>query len=428
MSDLQRTYGCRLRHLVSGQQVASSSGLAQLILTERSRAGTQVLHSINQLVVSESSLDAHTILLPCAVKITARSDQLRLRWMVQSGQQPMVGLEQWASERGAQVLSNPSQNFSRNRAPSSRPTTFYLGPSFLAIENPRRAISGRYVAQIEGSPVCDITVIISQPLKLSLDLISATTMSPSSAARVNHQYDRQERENWLSRATSWLLGDQHRRRRASIFEQELGNQLQLPAAVRVRSRGHIKPAPLIQVGQRLQLNCWLRSGYPVDSIRWLRNGQPINTQSASDFQVEILNHIADANQANPNDQAVLLGSLVVPQLQPSDSGSIMWECIASNSLGDSARAGQLVLVAERNQMDLARSLCSVPPGGNKQLDSDEEVAEESTLARLLFGQSNPYLSAVLLEQDSAELSCQDLVSRLGTDEGRQFEWSRISGK
>lgn len=403
-------------------------------------------HNHNQIIQNELNSD-WKLLLPCAINSANNNE---LRWFYQAPfakHLKPLSIEQFAINLNINIINHSSQqanpsnnssssyqqhynynnNLSSNNnsvrikqtagAPGSR---IIIGPSYLAIEWPRKEQSGRYVCNlIDGDSfktMCDINVIIRQPIKLKL--INSKLSSPpppQSNPRTQEQwpldystplalnkynddddYQQQqqqqvpvavsgpqdEKTSWLFRAAADWFGvrkQNHqtkstiRNKRVVLPDDNIDGQRsqQQQELIQVRGRGLIKQPTILMVGQRLQLQC-LASGYPIDNVRWFRDGQQINTQSSNDFQIEIQTNInnfqpqqqldtkANEQQSNKEEEQ-LLSTLIIRQLQPKNVGFIMFECFAQNSAGDRARAGLPVFVVERHLIDWARANCPLPP-------------------------------------------------------------------
>lgn len=435
------------------------------------------------------------LLLPCAVRtltsnsISAASagDEssklFEMRWFFQASsrrngetQKPIVPLEQYAAANsislqylnfvGSMLNSNNNASTSlpgRNQAaPNSnnnnhhnqdKSTKFVVGPTFLAIELATRAQSGRYVCQLVSRTqdqttqepfsrtVCDINVIIRQPMKLKIEAVtklngakvaSSTTASTTTTGisyPANHQaalssaftssFSNEPTTtssissgNFLSRAIDWFsthtspprpsttsattqsrVGDISSRSRRNLFPKQRNTLLEEEMnRIQVQGSGLIEAPPIVRVGERLQLDC-LGSGYPMEVVKWFKNGLAINTQSSSDFQVEITpvfgvgksngidtnlnediitptpNQAATKISSSPfasSQAATVVSSLIIRQLQPRDSGLAMFECFTYNAFGDKARAGLAVMIVERQLVDWARSVCLVNNNHNRE--------------------------------------------------------------
>ena len=240
--------------------------------------------------------------------------------------------------------------------------------------------------------------------------------------------------------------------------------------VRVHGPGSVPGVPIVRIGDRLELEC-TGSGYPIDTLRWFRQGQVINTQSSSDFQTELSTvHVSwntnppqpqlyhsmqvAVNQSGPPPAGVakgrrvgvagtsqragsqqaptttLVSRLLIRQLQPRDTGLVMFECLAENSHGDRARSSLAVYIAEREQVDEARSKCplevaatmllatnatssgfqateaqassSSSSSSSSSLNDDDDSA---ALVKLAFKRQNPFRTALVLEGEPIELEC-----------------------
>lgn len=476
MSDLRRTYACRLVRLSSGpsgRRILATSGQAQLILAEASSveaAHWQLLHSSEQVVgmdvdalaqrsaVSSARLwwrqgpsagqsavrqqaggarrtapvggRPPRLLLPCAYRAPSGLADLRAQWFVQpsskaSGQlwakadtrrQPYTTLEHFEhslalqlGEHRYQHQHTPQQAASNSSSWSPRanqqppPSRLIVGPTYLSIEWPRAELSARYTLRVAVSQVqmldesnsksiCDINVMIRRPIELRVTTVGL--LNGHSAAKSVGQQERlvssgadsdfnprrQESagRTWLAAARDWLtdgpLGGFARRQKRQIAFMGLASNLDSTLEdfaeeeeqeewrhVKVTSgAGKVPNLPHFHVGQRLELQC-LASGQPIDSIKWFRNGQAITAQTSADFQMEISNTLLSSDQrvASENGQqdeqhgkeARLKWSsvLLIKQLQPRDVGVQVFECFASNALGDRERASLLVHVAERHR-------------------------------------------------------------------------------
>lgn len=637
ISDLQRTYGCKMRNTITNK-VSSSSGLAQLIVTESSasqleatgkllrptpssptsssssheinnqfanphlakQTTSQVLHSVSQIVNSDqfsdqqlhipatdsdksSNTNEWRLLLPCAVRTLSASSPVsvggadessklfEMRWFFQASslssrredttQKPIIPLEQYAaassislqylnfvgqsppnssspimtamksssrsqvstSSGGGGIGANNNNN-SNNNNRQDKSTKFVVGPTFLAIEWPQRAQSGRYVCQLVSRTqdqssqealsrtVCDINVIIRQPMKLKVKVVTklssgetttttgAAPSNPTNAALFSSPQLPNESttkisagsgsSNLLIRAIDWFsrhtslsdsqadslvaagpppitgtISQRSRRnngpslKRQALFEEE-------SSRIQVQGSGLIDGPPIFRVGERLQLDC-LGSGHPIEIVRWFKNGQAINTQSSSDFQIEITSIGGNNILNNPNEMLInedmvslnqqqmsssqsseiILSSLVIRQLQPRETGLAMFECFTYNSFGDKARAGLPIMIVERQLLDWARSVCLVNnreensgsnnnsawsgsvkqwgaySGGGQEADpasiglpeyrsnamaieeGDEFGNDWSSSNSLIFKRNNPLKQALLLESEPVELSC-----------------------
>lgn len=596
LSDLQRTYGCRLRNSITNK-LSSSSGLAQLILTESStgqlegrrqanklevakestvkqeqfgklqlsKQSNQVLHSVSQLVASDSSDQQQhrlpsggsneapdkresewRLLLPCALRLPNEElgNLSELRWFFQPppGQTQLEGGQSLGNERAQKELipleqfaaasSIPlhyltlagSQNLSSS-GPATKPATrttklhqdkstkYFVASTFLAIEWPTRAQSGRYVCQLISShqsrpdsslarTVCDINVIIRQPIELKVEAALSGKWAPLQAALSTSSFssapdhdnswadERGERAakeepegGLLSRAVSWFgfsssssssereltraaisAGRSQREKRAAS-EEDSGR-------IQVRGAGVVQAPPVMKVGERLQLDCF-GSGHPIEIVKWFKNGRAINTQSSSDFQVEIRGReslqeqIESSSVKKKSEEATsgrtLLSSLLIRQLQPRDAGLHMFECFAYNSFGDKARAGLALVVLERQLAEWARSVClvmntSTSTSGAQEDNQDNYLADYSELSQdqdfvpsWRMGESsaissfanilrrlNPFKRALLLESEPVELSClPERFSRLNSPKNHasasnsnnmsaRLEWRRWS--
>lgn len=622
ISDLQRSYGCKMRNTITNK-ISSSSGLAQLIATDTSaslleasshlstgkllkpsssslhetnhqlfanlhltkQTTSQVLHSISQIVTSDQLSEQvhilasdsdksffHTqdwrLLLPCAVRTNSNSlgaadesgkSLFEMRWFFQASlsssrrddtQKPVVPLEQYAaassislqylnfvgqsasngslhmmaaiksSSRSQQLgisSGSGSGNNNNNNNKQDKSTKFVVGPTFLAIEWPTKAQSGRYVCQLVlrtqeqsnqeamSRTVCDINVIIRQPMKLKVEAVTklnsvgmiATTSNPTKAALssgLTNQPTTSETTsavssgNLLIRAINWFskhkplsgketdsmapiqptIRNRNKRTNSGPFlkQQTLAEEESRGSRIQVQGSGLIEPPPIVRVGERLQLDC-LGSGHPIEIVKWFKNGQVINTQSSSDFQIEITSigdnnilsagntlindDIASLNQQITNSQVTTntISSLVIRQLQPRDAGLAMFECFTYNSFGDKARAGLAIMIVERQLVDWARSVCLInnnveessttnsswsssngrlwemadgSDGGRQQEQADLGISlpeyhnsmalEEQEFANndwpsnsLIFKRNNPLKQALLLESEPVELSC-----------------------
>jgi len=438
-------------------------------------ADLQPLHSLAQVVATDSSVQLRELerrsrllqnhptqlggsslnleprlLLPCAVRSAAKANQLRWLYQLPTARaEPPVALDKFASERSIAFVreqrneTNPrwqqtfagQSNHKHNSAGSrERSTRFVLANSYLAIEWPSKAQSGRYLGQLiaaeggEPRTVCDTNVIIGEPLSVRLEAKSPGAELPASMAAQRAPTESEPvAGSWLSRATQWLglsplagsrlasAGGRLSRRNSDVGE---AGSAGWPQRIQAGGRGHIGAPPIARIGAQLQLNC-LASGNQVDSIRWFRNGRAINTQSSSDFQVEI------STRAMPERPELaleggerLLSSLLVRQLQPSHSGLQLFECFARGSLGERARAGLAVFVAEQRLLEWAKSECPLASQeaapGERQAESLEEEEEEEDGEELawsaqpgasLFRRHNPLARALLLEGEQAELVC-----------------------
>lgn len=496
-TDLQRTYGCKLRNTVT-KRILASSALAQLIATDQlmeeaqlgARAAPQVLHSISQLIGWDSAAqlaelgrnkqqpttDDHLpepvewrLLLPCALRAGRQQD---LRWFYQqTGSAELVPLEEWAANRSLAIshlqLANGSSaraalqsaeqrsraqkgaSFSEKAAAAAaaQQTRLVVGASFVAIEWPRRAQSGRYVCQLAGKTMCDMNVIIRQPMKVAVRVQAESAldtptggaqMSPQGSDEMVDSYAERRQDSLLSRAVDWL--SPRPRRHAPASERR-------PAAVQVRGRAHIKPPAVFSVGQRLRLLC-LGSGFPIEGVRWFRNGQPLSAQNSQDFQLEI--SAAERGHAHAQeDGAAVLSSLFIRQLQPKHVGLSVFECFAHNALGEQARAGQLVVVADESLLESARASCPLREGvaaaGAPELEpepDDESLFEElesgaspfawpaefksTDKLSALMKQHNPFARALLLDSEPAELECPTAAGERSGNASGRVEWRRWS--
>lgn len=222
MRDLQRTYGCRMRHKLNGQ-IHSSSGLAQLISPDSSASAAassgqqhhvqnshqvQILHSSNQVIAMDSSLssqqrrdhelpwaanqhqlsaasgsrrryansiqpdlnnptmlETRLLMLPCAVRSGPEGVAAQLRWFFrQSGSsRPMEPLDNWAAQRGLSLIQlNQQQQVITGAGKQSQSSPrFIQGRTFMALEFAGQTQSGRYSAKLEsdqGAASSDRTV------------------------------------------------------------------------------------------------------------------------------------------------------------------------------------------------------------------------------------------------------------------------------
>lgn len=532
-TDLRRTYGCRLRDQTSLKVSLTSSGLAQLILapelsgqptSRMASSSVQLLHSSSQLIAWDSQVNPnqrhlhnandpsgsqvdwrhhkqaarttsrwhpeHVVLIPCAIKATP--GQLTGRWFYQppvttnnhqrsssSSSAPrgrLITLEQLASMHSMGLISVQDNNFKRLNGTRTA-SRFVVGPTYLAIERPRRALSGRYLFQLGdgGQPeatrtICDTNVIIRQPIRLTMRVRTSSLASfddrPAALAQQSTQVDS---DSWLSQAAR-LLGFAARQTHSVSRRQATGYLDEpRPARIRVKSGGSIESPPMARVGDRLQVDC-LGSGYPIELVRWFRNGQAISIQrDSSDFQTEISSEYKEdakdaahlepddqernqeANQEEDNDQQQqrLLSSLLVRQLQPRDVGLLTFECFGQNSLGERWRASRSVFVAEPSLLDWAERSCptqmtltnvssgrdfqqdelagwtgSSAPNGQLMMDSDRATTTTRSAALAAFKRENPVQTAVLVEGEQVDLFCGPHWDRQGQQ--RHFEWLKWS--
>lgn len=533
-SDLQRTYGCRLANSATGRLV-SSSGAAQLILAAdgsaptRTGSGTEpllLLHSASQLIGDDTSAvqpttptaranrqrwlssqplesPAWRLLVPCALRALPPGHSISWLYQASATERP-VPLHDWAASRSLALLqvegakleqvNNGAGHWLNASAAARRPaaskaeqgkqqaaTRFVLGPSYLAIEWPTSAQSGRYICQLvrqQGSgderasvstrTLCDTNVIIRRPIELGVELASLVGPSASGFVRHAQQVDDEADASLIGRAATWLGWRHHgtsrqRRKRSNggrLSEQQSGSLLDTePQRLQLRGPGSIAAPPVVQVGQLLRLECRAR-GHPIESVRWFRNGELISAQSANDFQVEISEQLSGANQAKEDNQTDedddlsderptdrgnllsedpdrLISALIVRQLQAKEAGLSVFECFAQNSLGDRARAGKLVFVAERTTLEAARASCPLQSN-----ESQPEVEESDNLfnmrasvysrAASIFSKHNPILNALVLESEPVEMRCLCALSEPSGDTNasapqyRQVEWRRWS--
>lgn len=518
---------------------ASSSGLAQLIVTDSyassvkqtSSPPPQILHTISQVIVEDSVfklaqlqqqqqrtssvypstdlevpteelyLSRHSIewklLLPCAVKNVNANN---LRWLYQPYKAPTLGakssqqqqqpipIEQWASMAGLSlVVPSASNSFANDSLltvqPSKRNASLkgpfvsrlVLGPSYLALEWPRKAFSGRFLCQLlneqnELKPMCDISVIIRQPLKIKVETVQFTTQEPTWSAQFLQQPDYstfmalqqpEQSSGWLSKAVSWFQpGQQLRSRLTRRAASSSDSQPEQP--IRVTSRGLIANPPILLVGQHMQLNCFA-SGFPIEQVRWFKNGHLINLRSASDFQIEIqtFEQGRTTEQASGDEvTSVLISSLIVRQLQPKLTGFNMFECFAQNSAGDRARASRAVFIADPKLLQWASkslaSQCVEDQQENELFQDDDddngwagipESAEQeraeslgfmmamsrlrlltsdtssaNNYANAILRRNNPFRRALIFEFEPAELTCPTSTA---SKPGGRIEWRRF---
>lgn len=456
------------------------------------------------------------LVLPCAVRAPP-SQLITGRWLYQdapgaeparqSGARP-VALEQWAATKSVEVSSWTDQQqqhaANRSRRAGAGPgaisaTRIHLGPTYLAIEWPRRALSGRYIFQIgagdqAAKTMCDISVIIRQPIKLRMEPVlgsgTAAIDQLAAVAAARGPYEAGETGGWLAQATKWLAawsrahvepagrkgGARRPRRQANNAKNRLLEEE--PTRIQVRAAGSVPVTPIVRVGDRLQLDC-IGSGHPIDSVRWFRDGRLINTQSSSDFQTEIsaefkraqeLDHqepaagqwqsmATDYVQDTPAPEAIgglggqrerLLSSLLIRQLQPRDSGLIIFECFVQNSLGDRARAAASVLVLERHLLEWARRACPVRLARNASAlapaDNDEHEGQQddtdslsaylhhrqdnwgSAAVLAAFRRQNPVRTALLIEGEQAELVCPLAAAQWDQSAAGRVEWLKWTGE
>lgn len=478
MVDLRRTYGCKMRDSISGK-VATSSGLAHLILSaektpnEETATTTraQLLHTNSQVVgldfgqqQQQPSLDPEggvewRLLLPCGIRQVPVGGQLR--WLFQAARSSQsssaVPLEQWAAANGvalstqagfdhqvAPINATPS-NLQRARlgpeAALMRQSRIIVASTHLALEWPRRLHRGRYICQLlladTSKTMCDINVIIRQPMRLSMEAqLGQVGRSWPTATSAEDSYanmaalstlqsppggQRSWLPNWFGRSSSQTRVESASRKRRQLDATRSNNPLldEDPSRIQVSGKGLIRAPPIARVGGRLELEC-RGIGEPIDSIKWFRDGQAINTQSSSDFQVQIVDHLeADSSRVDSNNQLRLLSSLTINHLQAKDVGLSMFECFGSNLLGDRARAGLAVLVAESSQIEWARSVCPNASEGGVDEQSELEWAESS--ARLWpLRAHNPFARALALEAEPLELSCP---ASAHTSSGQSANWT-----
>lgn len=322
-------------------------------------------------------------------------------------------------------------NHSSSPASASR---LIVGASFLAIERPRRQLSGRYIYQIASDEeeaqrgqqafrtVCDISVIVRQPIRLQLRLVndhqavgdggsdnlvegpsaggrpvsSALARLPSGQLGGDGWSFGRWLSDWLGasktmankrseRSTSQLIdGQDEPTGRSALLDDD-------PSRVRVLGPGRVPQTPIVRIGDRLELNCLVR-GHPIGSIRWFRQGQAVNVQSSNGFQTELSTFTPSANNNNnlangsqplgPSASINLVSRLFIRQLQPRDFGLQIFECFVQNSLGDRARASLAVYVADRDQLERAQGWCPLAWSArsaritNQPFDSDEMEQDE----------------------------------------------------
>jgi hypothetical protein len=534
----------------------------------------------NNKQAAGSARPAPPLMLPCAIRTSTDSSKPFGRWLFEPttslserrleghydvpGEEAApaskpISLEKFVglNRRWLQLVSTPAQNGADTEQQPPPPqqqqhtnqsasalSRIIVGPSFLAIERPRRQLSGRYIYQVPDEEqdgvqtaaaadddeqdetgrrarptrtVCDINVIIRQPIRLQMRLVAAADRRPqrpaidklvdADALTADGETTAAGRSlfgaSWFA---SWLAGgsrrppavDANNRRRtrraptaaAALLndgttdeQQAAGEEQILAGRVRVLGSGRLPQAPIVRIGDRLELNC-LVQGYPVSSIRWFRQGQAVNLQSSNDFQTELSTFMLNGNSSGPaakttttpttagGDLAVLVSRLVIGQLQLRDFGLQVFECFAHNSLGDRARASLAVYVAERGQIEWAQSWCPLVPlaaaagrfnlhgaiprpdpsssaelpvvhsdGGGGGDDDDEgdndiddgrgggafqgqEAGDFEAQQRALFVSRNPLRWALVLEGEPVELQCP--VG--GHQDEHQIDWFKwVSG-
>lgn len=397
-ADLRRQYGCRVQHTLTRQHGAST-GNAQLVLSTQDSSLTSsstqhaVLHSVARLVAWDSN--AASIVVPCAL----RPPPVAGRWLLErpsgggNSSPNALTVEQAASLMGAHYinLQQQQQHFGVNQSLYSKKgaTKYLVGPSFLAIEAPRRALAGRYVfvasdARGQQRTMCDTRVIIRQPLELQVRVSSG-------------ELDNGEPSNWWPQ--------QLRARRNTVAPER---------SIEARGAGVLRAPHIVRMGDSLRVEC-RGAGAPIDSVRWLRNGALLTANAAADLQLEVSDEWLDLEQqqaapggfnatTRQHATSMLLSSITMRQVQPRDVGLLMFECHAGNALGERARAQRAVFVAERNELEVARATPAACDIATPATDADSTM-HDGEFALAVFRRANPWRRAVLLEHEPAELRC-----------------------